>query len=108
ERDLDRRIGQSVKAGKDPLDLFDPARPDYAGKPEQLERYRTTVREALEDGARRLQPAATGATTAPSAVPRLPGETRTDYLPRNGAPLPQDKPPQDKPPQDKPHLPRSQ
>jgi hypothetical protein len=92
ERDLDRRIGQNVKAGKDPLDLFDPTKPDYAGKPESLERYRTTVREALEESARRLQPAASGATATTPVPPRLPGETPADYLRRTGAPLPEARP----------------
>jgi hypothetical protein len=94
ERDLDRRIGQSVKAGKDPLDLFDSSKPDYAGTPEALARYRTTVREAVEESARRLQPAAaSGASAAPPPVPpRLPGETAADWLQRTGAPLPQAKP----------------
>jgi hypothetical protein len=91
ERDIDRTIGQYVKAGKDPLDLFDPAKPDYAGKPEALQRYRTTVQERLEENARRLQPA-TGAATPPSVPPRIPGETPADYLLRTGAPLPQARP----------------
>ena len=90
ERDLDRKIGQHVSAGKDPLDLFDPSRPDYAGKPESLERYRTTVREALEENARRLAPAAVSGEAAASASvpPRLVGETPAEYLSRNGAALP--------------------
>jgi hypothetical protein len=110
ERDLDRRIAAYVKAGKDPHDLFDPAKPDYAGKPGELDRYRTTVREALEETARRLQPAAAQASSAqssstpgssvqnaataapPSVPPRLPGETPADYLVRTGAPLPLGKP----------------
>ena len=100
ERDLDRRIAAHVKAGKDPHDLFDPAKPDYAGKPGELDRYRTTVREALEETARRLQPAAAqnsstpnaATATPPSAPPRLPGETPADYLVRTGAPLPLGKP----------------
>jgi hypothetical protein len=99
ERDLDRRISAYAKAGKDPLDLFDPAKPDYAGKPGELDRYRTTVQEALEEMARRLQPAAQGnsaqgaATAAPPSMPpRLPGEAPADYLLRTGAPLPLGKP----------------
>jgi hypothetical protein len=92
ERDLDRRIGAYVKAGKDPLDLFDPVKPDYAGKPGELERYRTTLREALEENARRLQAAPGAAAAPPSVPPRLAGETAADYLQRTGAPLPQARP----------------
>jgi hypothetical protein len=94
ERDLDRRISQSAKAGRDPLDLFDPAKPDYAGKPESLARYRTTVRETLEENARgQLQAGASGANASPASVaPRRDGETPADYLQRNGVPLPEARP----------------
>jgi hypothetical protein len=33
ERDLDRKIGAYVKAGRDPLDLFDPSKPDIDDLP---------------------------------------------------------------------------
>jgi hypothetical protein len=91
ERDLDRKIGQHLKAGKDPLDLFDPSRPDYAGKPEALDRYRTTAREDLEESARRIAPAAVSgdAAASQSVPPRLKGETPAEYLSRTGAALPQ-------------------
>lgn len=91
ERDLDRKISQYLKAGKDPLDLFDPSRPDYAGKLETLDRYRTTVREAVEESARRIAPAAVSgeAAASPSAPLRLMGETPAEYLSRTGAALPQ-------------------
>jgi hypothetical protein len=91
ERDLDRKIGQYQKAGKDPLDLFDPSKPDYAGTPESLARYRTTVREALEESARQRTPAAgSGDAAATPPVPkRLLGETPSDYLRRTGVPTPQ-------------------
>jgi hypothetical protein len=91
ERDLDRKIGQYQKAGKDPLDLFDPSRPDYAGKPETLDRYRTTAREDLEESARRIAPAAVSgeAAASQSVPPRLMGETPAEYLGRTGAALPQ-------------------
>ena len=80
--------------GKDPLDLFDPSRPDYVGQPESLARYRTTVREALEDRAQqRPSAAASGDAPAPPPVPpRIVGETPAEYLRRIGAPPPQAKP----------------
>jgi hypothetical protein len=91
ERDLDRKIGQYLKAGKDPLDLFDPSKPDYAGTPESLARYRPTVREALEQSAQQRPPAAAsgGDAAAPPVPKRLPGETPADYLRRTNAPAPQ-------------------
>lgn len=86
ERDLDHKISQYVRAGKDPLDLFDPSKPDYAGAPESLARYRPAARDALAESAR--QPGRPSAGDAASAVaPRLPGETPADYLRRIGAPL---------------------
>jgi hypothetical protein len=90
ERDIDRKIGQYVRDGKDPLDLFDRSKPDYVGKPESLERYRTTAREALEENARQVGAAAvSGAAAAPQSVPpRLNGEMPSEYLKRMNATLP--------------------
>jgi len=90
ERDIDRKIGQYIKDGKDPLDLFDRSKPDYVGKPESLERYRTTAREGLEENARQLRSTVvSGATAAPQPVPqRLVGETPSDYLKRMNAAMP--------------------
>jgi hypothetical protein len=94
ERDLDRKIGQYVKAGKDPLDLFDPSKPDFAGTLESLSRYRPTAREALEQSApQRPPPAVSPDAAAPQqAAPRIPGETPADYLKRIGAPVPLGRP----------------
>jgi hypothetical protein len=90
ERDIDRKVGQYIKDRKDPLDLFDRSKPDYVGRPESLERYRTTARETLEENARQLRPpAVSGATTAPPSFPqRLDGETPSEYLKRMNAALP--------------------
>lgn len=93
ERDIDRKIDQYLKDGKDPLDLFDRSKPDYVGKPESLERYRTTVREALEENARQLRSTAvSGPTATPQSVPqRLIDETPSEYLRRTNADLPEAK-----------------
>ena len=90
ERDIDRKIGEYLKEGKDPLDLFDRSKPDYVGKPESLERYRATRREALEEKARQLRSTGVpGAATAPQSIPpRLNGETPSEYLKRMNAGLP--------------------
>ncbi|HKD31424.1 MAG TPA: hypothetical protein VKC66_36670 [Xanthobacteraceae bacterium] len=90
ERDIDRKIGQYLKDGKDPIDLFDRSKPDYVGKPESLERYRTTARETLEENARQLRSTnASGPTAALQPVPRrLSGETPSEYLGRINAALP--------------------
>ena len=84
ERDVDRKIDQYRKDGKDPFSLFDRSKPDYFGTPESLERYRATPRETLEERARRLRSdVPTGATVAAQSVPpRQAGETPADYLKR--------------------------
>lgn len=93
ERDIDRKIDQYLKDGKDPFDLFDRSKPDYVGKPESLERYRTTVQEALEENSRqRRSTAAPGASALPQSAPqRLSGETPSEYLKRTNAALPEAK-----------------
>ncbi len=87
ERDIDRKVGQYTKDGKDPLDLFDRSKPDYVGKPESLERYRTTVTEALEENTRQRSTTAAGA-SAQSVPQRLIGEMPSEYLKRMNAALP--------------------
>ena len=84
ERDIDRKIDQYRRDGKDPFDLFDRSKPDYVGKPGSLERYWTTLSEALKERARQLSStAAPGATEAIQSVPqRHVGETPADYLKR--------------------------
>src|SRR5579871_317439 len=91
ERDVDRKIDQYVKDGKDPSDLFDRSKSDYVGKPESLERYQTTAREALEDHVHQLRSAVVpNVTGAPPSTPqRLSGETPSDYLKRMNAALPE-------------------
>jgi len=90
ERDIDRKIDQYHKDGKDPFDLFDRSKPDYVGKPESLERYRTTLGETLEERARQLRSTAapSGSPAAQSIPQRLSGETPADYLKRTNAVMP--------------------
>src|SRR5580700_7521288 len=59
ERDLDYRIDRYRRKGKDPLDLFDPSKPDYVGKPEAMLPYAlAALRNALEERARQVRSAA--------------------------------------------------
>src|SRR3984885_13400150 len=39
ERDIDYKIDRCRREGKDPLDLFDPSKPDYLGTPQALAPY---------------------------------------------------------------------
>jgi hypothetical protein len=90
ERDIDQKIDQYRRNGKDPFDLFDRSKPDYVGKPELLERYRTTLRETLEENARQLRAAAaSGSAGASQSGPqRVSGETPSEYLRRSNVALP--------------------
>ena len=90
ERDIDRKIDQYRRNGKDPFDLFDRSKPDYVGKPELLERYRTTLRETLEENARQLRAAAASGSAGASqfAPQRVSGETPSEYLRRANVALP--------------------
>jgi hypothetical protein len=59
ERDVADRIDRHRKAGKDPLDLFDPSKPDYMGKPEAMHVYRlAALQGALDERARQIRTAA--------------------------------------------------
>jgi hypothetical protein len=88
ERDIDRKIDQYRKDGKDPFDLFERSKPDYIGKPESLERYRATLPETLEERAREIRPPADGTIPPQSVQQRLRGETPSDYLKRINRALP--------------------
>src|SRR5215467_2083792 len=88
ERDIDRKVDQYRKSGKDPFDLFDRSKPDYVGKPGSLERYQTTLQEALEDNARQQRAAAASVGTSQSVPQRVSGETPSDYLRRANMALP--------------------
>lgn len=99
--DLQIKIGEYQKAGKDPLDLMNPDKPDYMGGEASLQKYKKTLQESAADTRRRLlnQPPAgvttstTPGTPTPPIVPlrppaerplRKPGESPADYLRRNG------------------------
>lgn len=90
ETDVNRKIDDYRKAGKDPADLFDPAKPDYLGKPAALAPYQKPLTETLRDQARRASGRTTPGTTSPPAPPvsaqspRKPGETPDEYLKRLG------------------------
>lgn len=90
ERDIDRKIDQYRKDGKDPSDLFDRSKPDYVGKPESLARYAVTLRETLEEHARQLRATApTDATATNPAFPqRRSNETPEEYLKRTDTGMP--------------------
>jgi hypothetical protein len=46
---LDQKIDEYRKSGKNPLDLLDPAKPDYMGRPEALAPFQKTLQQSLRD-----------------------------------------------------------
>jgi len=94
--DLDAKIAEYKKAGKNPYDLLDPSKPDYMGRPEALLPYQKTLQESIRSQGSKLSPGGrnltgggstvTGVevTNAPAIVPRKPGESPADYLKRTG------------------------
>lgn len=86
--DMDRKIEQYRKEGKNPHDLFDPSKPDFLGKPEAIAPYQKTLQQSLQDQVRSLTVPAPNAgskvqTTTPRPA-RNPGETADQYLKRLG------------------------
>lgn len=101
QTDLQRKVAEYRKAGKDPHDLLDPSKPDFFGKPENLSRYQKTLTQSAADTAARLtgkKPMGnltdpgntiTGMTVedkpVPPPMPRKQGESPDAYLKRIGA-----------------------
>jgi len=82
--DIDRKVEEYRKAGKNPHDLFNPSKPDFLGKPEALAPYQKTLQQSLADRVKSLtvNPDA-GSRIAPQSVQaRKPGESPDDYLKR--------------------------
>src|SRR5262245_32960497 len=101
EWDINRKIDEYRKAGKNPYDLFDPSKPDYMGTPKALEAYQKPLQQSIQDTARRLgvRPPGeknltgpgktiTGIEVTPAPEPakplRKPGESADEYLKRIG------------------------
>jgi hypothetical protein len=91
--DLNRKVEQYRKAGKEWRDLLDPSKPDYMGRPSALAPYQKPLQQSVIDTARRLgssKLSAPGTTITGIEVkdapvqPRKPGETPSDYLKRIG------------------------
>lgn len=77
QRFVDQKVDEYRAGGKNPLDLFDPAKPDYLGKPETLQPFK--LQQSMQNVVKNL----TGSTaTAAPVVPRKPNETPAAYLAR--------------------------
>ena len=88
---VSQRVAQARREGKNPFDLFDPAKPDYLGKPEALRPYQTTTQQSSQSIADALSMQAgapSAAPAAPAALPRQPGKSIADYMKRAGIAMP--------------------
>lgn len=88
---VSQRVAQARREGKNPFDLFDPAKPDYLGKPEALRPYQTTTQQSSQSIADALSQQGTAVPippAAPTALPRQPGESIADYMKRAGIAMP--------------------
>lgn len=94
---LNQKIAEYRKAGKNPYDLLDPAKPDFMGSPAALAPYMKPIAESIRDQAQRLRGGSnlTGpdreiisvdTQPAPPKVERArkPGESPAQYLKRMG------------------------
>jgi hypothetical protein len=83
---VDQKIDQYRREGKNPHDLFDPSKPDFVGRPENLTGYQKTLQESVQDAARRLTGTRTVPIEPPPVMPlRRPGETPQAYRKRINA-----------------------
>lgn len=88
QRFVDQKVDEYRKAGKNPADLFNPAKPDYLGKPETVAPFQKPLQASMNDAVRNLTGGARPATPTPAAPAqpqRQKGETPADYLKRIGA-----------------------
>jgi hypothetical protein len=86
---LDQKIEEYRKAGKNPVDLLDPSKPDFMGKPEAIEQYRKPLQQSLKT--LRDQVRTTTGTAPPAAAPPAPLKPNSFAAP--GASQPQSTPP---------------
>jgi hypothetical protein len=87
--DVDRKIEEYRKAGKNPHDLFDPSRPEYLGRPEAIAPYQKTINQSIQSRVNAITNPLPGTGSrvpgaAPTVQPRQPGESVQDYLKRTG------------------------
>lgn len=72
-RNIQKKVAEYRKAGKDPRDLFDPAKPDFMGSPAALAPYQKSLKDSMESMAERMR---TSMEASPSPAPAAPKPTR--------------------------------
>jgi hypothetical protein len=74
--DIQRKVDDYRKAGKNPYDLFDPSKPDYFGKPEVV----ASCQPTLHDRFRALGGVLAAQSTAGSDPARNPAQVKIPSL----------------------------
>jgi hypothetical protein len=72
-RNIQKKVAEYRKAGKDPRDLFDPAKPDYMGSPAALSPYQKSLKDSMESMAERMR---SSMEASPPPAPAAPKPTR--------------------------------
>jgi len=72
-RNIQKKVAEYRRAGKDPRDLFDPAKPDYMGSPAALAPYQKSLKDSMESMAERMR---TSMEASPPPAPTAPKPTR--------------------------------
>jgi hypothetical protein len=96
---VDQRVAQYRAEKKNPMDLFDPTKPDFIGKPEIVDFFSASMADQAKEKVRRMRerpgsapPGYDSGSATPAAVPlsddlrRRPGESIEDYNARIGPP----------------------
>lgn len=86
QSDLQRKVDEYRKTGKDPYDLLDPSKADFFGRPEILSGYQKTLQQSIQDIADKMR-AEPGVQKTPEGgsvneARRQPKETVEQYLER--------------------------
>lgn len=82
QQDLNAKIAEYRKAGKNPFDLLDPSKPDFFGKPEALWNYQKSIPESLTEYAAKMKAQAVRAAATPAAPKPLPPLPALPPLPK--------------------------
>jgi hypothetical protein len=91
QQDVAQKVAEARKNGKDPFDLFNPAKPEYLGKPGAIAPYQRSIAESSAEYTARMR-AGKAPPLAPLIIPadmpggndrmRRPGETMQQFLKR--------------------------
>lgn len=83
--DVNRRIDEARKAGKDPHELFNPKSPEFVGAPEILRNYQKSMSESMKSFSDKMRRDREKTPALPPELMRKEGESYADWLKRRNA-----------------------